>query len=294
MTALFEIVPNISEGRNHEIVDAAIEAVAATGARLLHRTSDRAHHRSVLTLAGDGDSVVAAAIALAGFAVDRIDLRTHRGVHPRIGALDVLPFVPLGDATLADAAALAHRAGAEIWRRWSIPSFYYGAAARAPGRAVLADVRRGEFEGLDERFSDPAWMPDEGDIPKHPTAGAIAIGARDLLIAFNVDLETGDLALARSIAARLRERDGGLRSLRTLGLRLAPDRVQVSLNITAYEATPLARVVETIRLLAGAAGVKIARSELIGLLPRAALEAAAAYYLGVPLDAQPSGVSKAF
>jgi glutamate formiminotransferase len=137
-------------------------------------------------------------------------------------------------------------------------------------------------------------MPDEGDIPKHPTAGAIAIGARDILIAFNVDLATGDLALARSIAARLRERGGGMRSLRTLGLRLAPDRVQVSLNITAYEATPLARIVETIRLLAAAEGVEIARSELIGLLPRAALEAAAAHYLGVPFDAQPSGVSKAF
>jgi glutamate formiminotransferase / 5-formyltetrahydrofolate cyclo-ligase len=279
--ALYEIVPNISEGRDARIVDAAVAAVEGSGARLLHRTSDAVHHRSVLTVAGQGEHVLAAALALAGVALERIDLRTHRGVHPRIGALDVLPFVPLAGASLEGAIELAHRAGAAIWKRYGVPSFYYGAAARSPQRHLLPDVRRGQFEGLDARFTDPAWRPDEGDVARHPSAGAIAIGARDVLIAFNVELASGDLAAAKAIARAVRERDGGLTTLRALAFRLDAQRVQISLNVTDYRATPLARIVELIRALAHERGIGVARSELIGLVPRAAIEAAAAYYLGV-------------
>jgi glutamate formiminotransferase len=268
--ALFEIVPNLSEGREPATIDAACAAVEGTGARLLDRSSDEVHHRSVLTIVGDEAQVLDASLALAGIALERIDLASHRGVHPRIGALDVLPFVPLRGADLAGAAALAHRAGAEIWKRYGIPSFYYGAAATRPERALLPEIRRN---------SD--WLPDEGDILRHGSAGAIAIGARNVLIAFNVELATADLASAAEIARTVRERGGGLRSLRALALPRGADRVQVSLNVTDYAATPLYRVVELIRRLAAERGIEVAGCELVGCLPWAAVEAAAAYYLGV-------------
>jgi glutamate formiminotransferase / 5-formyltetrahydrofolate cyclo-ligase len=277
---IFELVPNISEGRRSEVIDAAVKAVNATGARVLHRTSDPIHHRSVLTIAGGAAAVVEAAVVLAGVAVERIDLRSHSGVHPRMGALDVVPFVPLGGATLEDAAALARAAAVQIWQRYSIPSFFYGAAATDPQRALLADVRAGEFEGLAERFE--RMPPDVGDTARHESAGAIAIGARALLVAFNVDLESGDLALARRIASAVRERSGGLRSVRALGLRLNEGVVQVSLNVTDPDATPLARIVALIAALAAKNGVRIRRSELIGLIPQSAVEAAARATLGVP------------
>ncbi|HZZ00989.1 MAG TPA: hypothetical protein VFE36_15620, partial [Candidatus Baltobacteraceae bacterium] len=169
-----------------------------------------------------------------------------------------------------------------IWERYHVPSFYYGAAARRPERRLLARVRRGGFEGLATRFADPQWAPDEGDAGLHETAGAIAIGARDILIAYNVELATDDLEVAREIAGRIRERDGGLATLRALAFPLGNGRVQVSLNVTNYSATPLYRVVELIRALAARRGIAVASTELIGCLPRAAIEASAAYYLGVP------------
>lgn len=267
---LFEIVPNLSEGRDAATVAAACASVEATGARLLDASSDAVHHRTVLTIVGDKRQVLDAAIALAGVAYERIDLRAHRGVHPRIGALDVLPFVPLEDATLAEAAELAHRAGAEIWARYRIPSFYYGAAARRPERRLLPEIRR-----------NASWLPDEGDVRRHPSAGAIAIGARDILIAFNVELASDDLDAAREIALAIRERNGGLRSLRALALPREEDRVQVSLNVTDYAATPLYRVVELVRRLAAQRGIEIFGCELVGCLPWAAVTASAAYYLGV-------------
>jgi len=270
---LFEIVPNLSEGRDAAFVEEAVASVEAIGARVLHRTSDAVHHRSVLTVVGTAQQVLEASVALAGVALARIDLRTHRGVHPRIGALDVLPFVQLRNATVADADALEHRAGATIWERYRVPSFYYGAAARRPERQLLARVRSGQFEGLEARFADPQWMPDEGDTGLHPTAGAIAIGAREILIAYNVVLATDDLAAVREIARRVRERGGGLSTLRALAFPLPSGRVQVSLNVTNYSATPLYRVVELIRALAARRGIRVADTELIGCLPRAALEA---------------------
>jgi glutamate formiminotransferase len=273
----FEIVPNISEGRDPAVVDACVAAMAAAGARVIDQTSDRVHHRSVITAIGSGSQTVAAAVALAAAVSERVDLRRHRGAHPRSGALDVLPFVPLRDASLDDAVTLAHRAGGRIWRELGIPSFLYGAAASAPHRALLADVRRGEFEGLPRKVQDPLWAFDYGDIP-HPTAGAIAIGARPILIAFNVELETGDINVARHIAKLLRERDGGLRTLRALAIRLDDERVQVSFNITDYAATPLYRVRELVRRLAEREGVATGRSELIGLVPLDAVSRTARAY----------------
>ena len=270
MDRLFEIVPNLSEGRDRAIVAAAVDAVAATGARVVDSSSDVVHHRSVLTIVGNAAQVFDAAVALAGVAVERIDLRGHSGVHPRIGALDVLPFVPLRDASLAEAVELAHRAGAEIWRRYRVPSFYYGAAAKVTEREPLPAIRR-----------NAAWLPDEGDVLRHVSAGAIAIGAREILIAFNIELATGDLSVATEIARTIRERNGGLRTLRALGLSRQEGCVQVSINVTDYAATPLYRIVELVRSLASRRGVELLGCELIGCLPWAAVEASAAYYLGV-------------
>ncbi len=274
----FEIVPNVSEGRDASVIDACVAAMEGAGVRVVHRTSDPVHHRSVITAVGSGSQVVAAAVALAQVAHQRIDLRLHRGAHPRIGALDVLPFVPLGDATLDDAVTLADRAAARIWREVGIPSFLYGAAASAPHRQHLADIRRGEFEGLADRLArDPAWRFDYGDAG-HAAAGAIAIGARPFLVAFNVELASGDIALAKRIARTLRASSGGLRTLKCLGLRLASDRVQVSCNITDVDAVPLYRVTELVRRAAARVGVSIARSELIGLAPRRVVDRSARAY----------------
>jgi glutamate formiminotransferase len=274
---IFEVVPNISEGRDMAIVDACANAMQGAGARVIHRTSDADHNRSVITAIGSASQVVAAAVALAGVVHERIDLRKHRGVHPRIGALDVLPFVALRDATLQDAVTLAHRAAARIWRELGIPSFLYGAAASAPHRAPLADARRGEFEGLTRKIADPLWPFDYGDAP-HASAGAIAIGARPILVAFNVLLATGDIAVARRIARTLREGNGGLRTLRAIGIPISSGRVQVSFNLTDFRATPLYRVTELVRRAAAREAVKISGTELIGLAPREALEITARAY----------------
>lgn len=281
MSALFETVPNISEGRDAAILDACVQAVQSHGARVIHRTADPVHNRSVLTVTGSYEALRDGATALAGAASERIDLRAHRGIHPRIGALDVLPFVPLRGATMARAVDLARETGTLIWERHRVPSFLYGEAAATPLRRNLATVRSGQFEGLDVRFERPEWKPDFGEPRSHTTAGAIAIGARDILIAFNVELNTGDLAVAKRIARLVRESSGGLRTLKALGLQLGPAVVQVSLNVTNYRATPLYRVVEVIRRLAAREGVEILRSELIGCIPAAAVQAACAYYLGL-------------
>ena len=271
-------MPNVSEGRDAGVIDECVAAMEAEGARVVHRTSDPVHHRSVITAVGRGSQVVAASVALARVAHRRIDLRVHCGAHPRIGALDVLPFVPLGDATLADAVDLAHRAAARIWREVGVPSYLYGAAASAPHREHLAEIRRGEFEGLAERLSaDRRWQFDYGDAA-HASAGAIAVGARPFLIAYNVELASGDLTLAKRIARMLRATGGGLRTLKCLGLRLAADRVQVSCNVTDVDAVPLYRVTELVRRAAARERVAVARSELIGLAPfRAVARTARAY-----------------
>jgi glutamate formiminotransferase len=277
---LFECVPNVSEGRDDATLEACARAIADAGATLAHRTSDSIHHRSVFTFFGERSQVLAAAVALAEVTAQRIDLRTHRGAHPRIGALDVLPFVPLAGATMDDAVALAREAAARIWQRTGVPCFLYGAAATSERRRLLADVRAGEFEGLVER-AHRTGRPDVGDVFTHPSAGATAVGARNVLVAYNVVLGTGDVRLARTIARNLRERDGGLRTLRVLGVALDMGRVQISCNLTDVAGTPLYRVFELVRRSAARYGVNTLSSELIGLVPRSALSAVAAHALGV-------------
>ena len=282
---IFECVPNVSEGRDVAVLDACARALEGAGVTLAHRTSDAGHHRSVFTFFGRRDAVLAAAVALARVTTERIDLRTHRGAHPRIGALDVLPFVPFGSATLADAAALARDAAGEIWRELRVPSVFYGAAATSDRRRLLADVRAGGFEGLVER-GHRGGPPDVGELAAHPSAGAVAIGARQVLVAFNVVLASADLGLARTIAGAIRERGGGFRTLRALGIAQADGRVQVSCNLTDVAATPLLRVVSAIGRLAAPSGVAIAGTELIGLVPRAALQRVADDALGVEVPAR--------
>jgi glutamate formiminotransferase len=281
---VFECVPNVSEGLDTTVLDACAAALESAGVTLANRTSDADHHRSVFTFLGSRETMLEAATALARITTERIDLRKHRGVHPRIGALDVLPFVPFGEATLEDAVALARDAARAIWETVRVPSIFYGAAATDEKRRALPDVRAGEFEGLVER-SHRGGRPDVGDVLAHPSAGAIAVGARRVLVAFNVVLAGGDLKLARDIARSVRERGGGLRTLRALGVPLAGGRVQVSCNLTDVAATPLDRVVELVRALAARRGVPIESSELIGLVPRSALLAVAAHRLGIATDA---------
>lgn len=270
---MIESIPNVSEGQRPAVIAALTAALRAVpDLRLLDVSADSAHNRSVFTYAGEPAAVEAAALALVACAVTHVDLRTHRGVHPRMGAVDVLPFVPLAGTTLADCVAMARRVGRIIADRFSIPVYFYEAAATSSARRRLEDVRRGEFEGLSTRMADPAWVPDAGPSRPHPSAGAMAIGARQPLIAYNVNLASDRLDVAKAIARRIRERDGGLPAVKALGLPLT-DRgiVQVSTNLVDYALTPPVVVFEAVRQAAAAYGVAVKESELIGLIPRAAL-----------------------
>jgi glutamate formiminotransferase / 5-formyltetrahydrofolate cyclo-ligase len=270
---VIECVPNVSEGRDSNRIAAMADAVSATpGVRLLDRSFDEAHNRAVLTFAGDQAGLLAAVTSLFEAAVASIDLRTHQGVHPRIGAVDVVPFVPVHDATMAECVALARTAGAEIARRFAVPVFLYEEAASHPARRRLSDIRRGGAEGLGARMAEPGWAPDFGPATPHPSAGATAIGARRFLIAFNVNLATDRVEAARNIARRVRESSGGLPHVRALGLSLEPRGItQVSMNLTNFEATPIERAFDAVAALAAELDVEILESELVGLIPRAAL-----------------------
>ena len=271
--ALIAAIPNVSEGRDAGRLDRLAAAVTTAGATLLDRTADPSHHRGVLTFAGDAAMIRAAALALARAAVAEIDLSAHAGVHPRIGALDVLPFVPLGGATIDDAIALAHAVGREIGEALRVPVLLYEAASRPPHRRSLESIRRGGLNGLAARLHEPAWTPDYGPGTLHPTAGAIAVGARGPLVAWNLVLNRPDLALARRIARAIRTSNGGLPCLKALGLPLAHSgQVQVSMNLTDYRVTSMAEVYRAVLAEAMAAGADIAHSEIIGLVPRAALD----------------------
>jgi len=273
--SVVECVPNFSEGRDREVVDALARAVEETpGAVLLDCQMDPDHNRSVLTFAGQPESVLEAAVRAVGVAVERIDLNRHQGVHPRIGAADVVPFVPVKGALLEDCVALARRAGEEIWRRFRVPVYFYEAAAQRPERSRLEWIRRGQFEGLRARvLEDPGRWPDIGGPELHPTAGAVAVGARKFLIAYNVNLATGDLEVARRIARKVRESSGGLPCVKAMGAPLASKGlVQVSMNLTDYERTPIRAAYEAVRQEAEREGVEIAGTEVVGLTPEALLE----------------------
>ena len=273
---LVESVPNFSEGRRPEVVDEIVEAFATAhpDVLVLDRSSDPDHDRSVLTLAGPGPALVEAAVAGAAACARLVDLTRHTGVHPRMGALDVLPFVPLGRVATAECVALAGAAGRRLAGEVGVPVYFYGAAARRPDRAALPAVRgRGFEELLETAATDPARAPDLGGPAPHPTAGATAVGVRPFLVAYNVDLATGDLALARRIARAVRERDGGLPGVRALGFPL-PGRglVQVSMNLLDVRVTPPAAAFAAVAALAERAGVRVAGSEIVGLVPEAALD----------------------
>lgn len=273
---LFECVPNVSEGRDPGRIRTLVEAVSAADVTVLDVSSDRDHHRTVLTLAGESDPLIEALLSLYDASVRDLSLNRHRGVHPRIGLVDVVPFIPLTGATLADAVSVAERLGERVAARFAMPVLLYGAAARQPQRRELAPIRRGGLEGLAARLADVAANanhgPDFGPRRLHPTAGATVIGARHVLIAFNVVLDTDDLVIARRVAARVREKGGGLASVRALGLPLAErERVQVSMNLLDYRLTKPIEAFRRIEAESARWGVSVLDSEIVGLVPAAAL-----------------------
>jgi len=280
--AVIECVPNISEGRRADVLDACANAVRQSGARLLDVKPDASHNRTVYTFAGEARQVSDAALALVDSAIRQIDLRQHKGEHPRMGAVDVVPFVPIEDVTMADCVRIAAEVGAEVARRHNLPVFLYEEAARLPTRRNLEDIRRGEFEGLAAKMQKPEWAPDFGPSAPHPSAGAVVIGARMPLIAYNINLATNRLEVAKRIATAVRHSSGGLRYVKAMGIALN-DRgiVQVSMNLTNFEKTPIARVFELVKREAARDGVAILESEIVGLIPSAALTDAAAWYLQV-------------
>ncbi|HEV8121994.1 MAG TPA: glutamate formimidoyltransferase [Candidatus Polarisedimenticolia bacterium] len=278
---LLESVPNVSEGRDAQVIEALLEAVRRSGeVRILDVSSDADHNRSVLTLAGEPDAVIQGLEALVATAVEKIDLRRHQGRHPRMGAVDVVPLVPIRDLDMADCVRLARDLGERLARRHELPVYLYEEAASAPHRRDLAAVRRGEFEGFPEKMRDPLWQPDFGPARIHPSAGCIAVGAREFLIAFNINLTTGDLEVARRIAQAIRHSSGGLRYVKAMGVMLEERRqAQVSINMTNFRGTPLHRVFEMVRSEAARYGAGIAGSEIVGLVPQDALVQAAEFYL---------------
>ena len=272
---LFEMVPNFSEGRRKDVVEGIVSSMTSVeGVKLLDEEMDPDHNRCVITLVGEGEPLVEAAFKGAKKAMELIDLNRHRGEHPRMGAMDVCPFVPLKGSTMEEAVALAVEAGKRIGEELEIPVFLYEEAARKPERKNLAKVRKGQFEGLRELIGkDPERKPDFGPERIHPTAGAVAIGARFFLIAYNVNLETPELSIAKEIARKVRERDGGLPKVKALGFFLEDLGIaQVSMNLTNYKVTPIRKAFDAVRSEAEKRGVEVRESELIGLVPEDALD----------------------
>lgn len=269
---LIECVPNFSAGQDAAVVESIVAAMAVEGVSLLDWSLDADHNRSVVTIAGPPAAVVESAVRGAGRAAQLIDLTTQAGVHPRIGAADVIPFVPIRGVSLEQCALLARQAGKEIWERYGIPVYFYEAAAARPDRALLEEVRRGQFEGLrDAVKKDVARRPDVGGPELHPTAGASAVGARKFLIAYNLYLDTADVATARAIAREIRQSSGGLSGVKAMGV-LAHGQAQISMNITDFMKTPVGEVFEAVKRHAIRFGAVPVRGELIGLLPEAAFE----------------------
>ncbi|MBV9927679.1 MAG: glutamate formimidoyltransferase [Acidobacteria bacterium] len=282
MERVVECVPNFSEGRDPRVVESLIAAVESVeGAVVLGTHIDPDHNRSVVTFVAPPETVVEAAVRVVGRAAELIDLSRHAGQHPRMGACDVLPFVPVRGVDVEECVALAREAGRRIWAELEIPVYFYESAATRPERRNLADVRRGGFELLREQIATaPERAPDVGEARIHPTAGACIVGVRPLLIAYNVTLKTGDLSVAKRVARAVRERDGGLLHLKALGFELeSRGVVQVSMNLTSYERTNLHHAFEAVRREAERLGVEVLASELVGLVPRDALYAAAAHFL---------------
>src|SRR5271166_2468755 len=282
MTRLIECVPNFSEGRDPAKVDAIVGVMSAVpGVYILGREMDADHHRCVVTMAGEPDAVAEAAILGAGKAMQLIDLNEHSGAHPRVGATDVIPFIPIEGVALEDCVALARRTGEELWKRYRIPVFFYEAAATRPDRVNLENVRRGQFEGLREELKkNHERQPDVGEPKLHPTAGVTVVGARKFLVAYNVNLNTSDISIANKIAKAIRFSNGGFRYVKSMGVELkARNLAQVSINLTDYEQTPMHRVYAAVKREAERFGVMPVGSEIVGLVPKKAIEMAADYFL---------------
>lgn len=276
---LLECVPNLSEGRRPEVIVRLAAAASGPGVRLLDVSSDPDHNRTVLTLAGPPEGLHLSLLSLYEAALAEIDLTRHDGVHPRVGAVDVTPFVPLGDTPMEVAVAAAERLGRAVAERFGLPVYLYERAARTPERQRLAVLRRGQFEGFPAKMADPAWAPDFGPARVHPTAGVTVVGARFFLIAFNAVLDTGDVEVARAVARRVRESSGGLPAVRALGFYLARrGRAQVSMNLVDYRQTPVLAALDRVRCEAEVLGARVVETELIGLIPEEAV-------LGVARDA---------
>lgn len=281
MAQIVECVPNISEGRDKAVIDAVVAEVKSTpGTTLLDVSSDESHNRTVITFLGSPEGVEEAAVKLAKKAVELIDLNHHQGEHPRMGAVDVIPFIPVKDMTIEDAVALSKRAGQRIWEEAKLPVFLYEASASAPHRVNLAACRKGQFEGMPQKLLQEEWAPDFGERAIHPTGGIVAVGARLPLVAYNIDLSTSDLSIANKIAKIIRQSSGGLDYVKSIGVMLEDRNVaQVSINMTNLDKTPLYRVVELVRAEAKRWGVTIIGTEIVGLTPMNALIDSAEYYL---------------
>ncbi|HZQ68566.1 MAG TPA: glutamate formimidoyltransferase [Terriglobales bacterium] len=280
-TTLVECVPNFSEGRDKSKVDAIVDAMKMEGVFLLDREMDADHNRCVITLVGEREAIQEAAIRGVGKAAELIDLNLHQGAHPRMGAADVIPFIPIEGVSIEDCVTMARHVGAEIWKRYQIPVYLYEAAASSPERQNLENIRRGQFEGIRaEIATNPARKPDFGDPRVHPSAGATVVGARKFLIAYNVFLNTPDVEIAKKIAKAVRFSTGGMRFVKGAGF-LVRGQAQVSMNLTDFEQTPIHRVFEMVRREAERYGVVPVSSEIVGLIPKKALEQAAEWFLQV-------------
>ena len=283
MAKLVECIPNISEGRRTEVIEAVVDEVRHTaGVTLLDYSSDASHNRTVITFLGSPEGVENAAVALAKKAAELIDLTQHQGEHPRMGAVDVVPFVPVKDVTKEECVELSKQVGRRIWEEANMPVFLYEASASAPHRVNLASVRKGQFEGMAEKVLQPEWEPDFGGRTIHPTAGVVAVGARMPLIAYNINLSTSDLSIASAIAKIIRRSNGGFDCVKALGVMLEERNIaQVSINMTDFNRTPLYRVVELVKAEAKRWGVTVVGTEVVGLTPMNALIDAAEYYLQI-------------
>jgi glutamate formiminotransferase / formiminotetrahydrofolate cyclodeaminase len=281
MSTLVECVPNFSEGRRKEVVDAIVEAMKVDGVWLLDREMDADHNRCVITLVGDREAIAEAAIRGVGKASELIDLTQHQGAHPRMGAADVVPFIPIDGVTIEDCVAISKHVAEQIWKRFQIPTYLYEASAQRPERQNLENIRRGQFEGIrDEIATKPERAPDFGEAKVHPTAGATVVGARKPLIAYNVFLNTTDVDIAKQVAKAVRFSSGGLRFVKGAGFSVR-GLAQVSMNLTDFEQTPIGRVFEHVKREAARYGVMPLSSEIVGLIPKKALEQAAEWFLQV-------------
>lgn len=283
MPKLIECIPNFSEGRNQAVID-GLTAVAQSvpGVSLFDVQSDESHNRCVYTLVGSPEGIEEVAFLLAKKAMETIDMTKHEGAHPRMGATDVIPFVPTMDVTVEECVAMSKRVAQRIWEELKIPSFLYEDSASSPDRVNLAAVRKGQFEGMPEKLQQPEWAPDYGERAIHPTAGIIAIGARMPLVAFNINLDTDDVEIAKAIAKTIRGSSGGYKYCKALGVKIEErNMAQVTMNMVNYEGTPLYRVYEAVRFEAERWGVKIIGTEIVGLTPAKALIDAAEYYLKI-------------